>query len=337
VTSPLPFRGEAWVTRQCYAVAGIGWHRHLCREAEAYIIMESKEEVLFRTRKRICAAKSRKGMSWQDIFSKCDKDGSGYLELSELHMAIRESLNVPENAICTYELNTLFKEMDADRSGGVNIEELLNYLTQGHRTQEEVEARAQVRIMRVRKNLKMAFQSLGKNEMSIRKLFNKLDMDSDRTLSLYEFRTFVRMELKLSFWDVCNTDLDDFFKFIDKDGRGITAEELWGFVKSSHQDKPGNFSVYQPADKSENSEARRRIKNKTHKQKLLEDSFRSTSLPNLSRMPFSPSVVSLGRSRGPTSRNSLDLSSMRFFQPEKLGMSGKEYQAFLLARRAAKV
>jgi len=279
--------------------------------------MESKEEVLSRTRRRICAAKSRKNKTWQEIFAKCDKDGSGYLEEAELNLAIRESLGVPENAICDYELKTLFREMDADRSGGVNIEELLNYLTQGFRTPEEIQARAQVRIQRVRKNLKMAFQSLGKNEMTIRKLFNKLDMDSDRTLSFYEFRTFVRMDLKLSFWDVCNTDLEDFFKFIDKDGHGITVEEMYGFVKSSHQDKPKDFSFYSESSSTESRESRRRkLKNKTHKQKLLEDSFRSTSLPNLSRMPYTPSVVSLGRNRGPVNRSSLTIASMYFFQPE---------------------
>merc|ERR1712224_832765 len=101
-----------------------------------------------------------------------------------------------------------------------------------------------------------AFQSLGKNEMTIRKLFNKLDMDSDRTLSFYEFRTFVRMDLKLSFWDVCNTDLEDLFKFIDKDGHGITVEEMYGFVKSSHQDKPKDFSFYSESGSTESREAR---------------------------------------------------------------------------------
>merc|ERR1719409_1037387 len=89
---------------------------------------------------------------------KCDKDQSGYLYLRELTTAVRTILNVPEYGICDYELRTLFSEMDADRSGGVNIEELLNYLQQGFRTPEEIAARAQVRIQRVRKNLKTAFQ-----------------------------------------------------------------------------------------------------------------------------------------------------------------------------------
>merc|ERR1711865_1059410 len=89
-----------------------------------------------------------------------------------------------------------------------------------------------VRIQRVRKNLKTAFQTVATNESNLRKLFAKLDMDSDASLSLYEFKTFVRMNLKLSFWDVNNTDIDEFYHYLDKDGQGISVDELMSFVKS---------------------------------------------------------------------------------------------------------
>jgi len=257
-------------------------------------------------------------MSWQDVFGKCDKDQSGFLDYTEFSEAVRSSLNVPENAICDYELRTLFNEMDADRSGGVNIEELLIYLAQGFRTPEEIAARAQVRIQRVRKNLKAAFQTVASNEMSIRKLFSQLDMDADCSLSLYEFRTFVRMNLKLSFWDISNTDIDDFYKFLDRDGRGISVDELITFVRQNNAERPKEFS-FQPLtkDSSTDSLRRRQLKKKTYKQQLLEDSFRSTSTPNLSRLPYTPSVVSLGRNYAPTTRNVISMSAKMFFSPGK--------------------
>lgn len=277
--------------------------------------MEPRAEVLARTRRRINAARGRLHKSWQDVFGKCDKDQSGYLDFNELLEAVRTSLNVPENAICDYEMRTLFNEMDADRSGGVNIEELLNYLSQGFRTPEEINARAQVRIQRVRKNLKTAFQNLSSNELSIRKMFAKLDMDSDCTLSMYEFKTFVRMNLKLSFWDVCNTDIEDFYKYLDKDGHGISVDELIGFVRSNSSERPAEFSFLElkgPLPK-------KLVRKKTYKQTLLEDSFRSTSMPNLSRLPYTPSVVSRGRDFAPTGRSCLSMSAQMFFNPGKVG------------------
>jgi len=281
--------------------------------------MESKEEICARTRRRICAAKNRLAKSWQEVFAKCDKDQSGYLDLQEFTFAVRNALSVPENALCDYELRTLFNEMDADRSGGVNIEELMNFLTQGFRTPEQIQARAQVRINRVRKNLKTAFQSLAHNEMSIRKLFSKLDFDGDKTLSMYEFKAFVRHDLKLNFWDICNTDCEDFFKYLDRDGGGaIDVEELLSFVKTNHGDRAKDYS-FCPSNMSQSLSGMRKKTKKTYKQLLLEDSFRSASLPNLSRLPYTSSVVSLGRDYAPTNRSCLQLSAKMFFTPEKVG------------------
>lgn len=272
--------------------------------------MESKAQVLSRTRSRINAAKSRKQRSWQDVFGKCDKDQSGYLDFWELTDAVRNTLHVPENAICDYELRTLFNEMDDDHSGGVNLEELLHYLQQGFRTPQEIAARAQVRIQRVRKNLKTAFQSVASNEMSIRKLFSRLDMDGDAQLSLYEFQTFVRVNLKMTVWDISNTDLNDFYKFLDRGSAGISVDELISFVKTNNMDRPKEFSFLDMG-----SCPKKTLKKKTYKQTLLEDSFRSTSLPNLSRLPYTSSVVSLGRNYAPCGRNRYMAGAQMFFTP----------------------
>merc|ERR1711865_498946 len=150
-----------------------------------------------------------------------------------------------------------------------------------------------VRIQRVRKNLKTAFQTVATNESNLRKLFAKLDMDSDASLSLYEFKTFVRMNLKLSFWDVNNTDIDEFYHYLDKDGQGISVDELMSFVKSNSGERPKEFSFLEGL--AVDARDMRCKKKKTFKQTLLEDSFRSTSLPNLSRLPYPSTLVGMGR------------------------------------------
>lgn len=285
--------------------------------------MESSHEICARTRRRICAAKNRRFTnSWEEVFSKCDKDQSGFLDYHEFKGAVRSVLGVPENAICDYEMRTLFNEMDDDHSGGVNLEEMLNYLTQGYRRPEEIAARRAVRVERVRKNMKQAFQNVASNEMSVRKLFAKLDFDGDNTLSSHEFKAFVRRDLKLSFWDINNTDIEDFFHFLDADkSDSISVDELVAFVKTNHNNireeakanaQPQNVNLTM-ANSLRPSMARS-LKKKTYKQQLLEDSFRSTSLPDLSRMRYTSSVISLGRNYAPTGRSALNLDAQRFFR-----------------------
>jgi len=281
--------------------------------------MESKQQVLARTRRKINAAKSRLQKSWEDVFGSCDKDKSGALDYREFEEGIRTMLNIPLNAICQYDLRTVFNEIDVDSSGGVNIEELLGYLTKGYRTPEEIASRAQVRIERVRRCLKMAFQTLATNDATLKKLFAKLDMDGDSSLSLYEFRTFVRMDLKLSFWDVNNTDAEEFYRNLDADNNNsVTVEELIAFVRTNNTARNKHFSfMTEPLTPTgQNSRpSSRQSKRKTFKQTLLEESFRSASMPDLSQMRYTASVVSRGRERMPATRSSLSKDSQMFFDP----------------------
>merc|ERR1712048_1372316 len=105
------------------------------------------------------------------------------------------------------------------------------------------------------------------------------------------------MNLKLTFWDVNNTDVEDFYKYLDKNETGISVDDLITFVKNNHTDRPNQFSFMEMPSSPQSK--KRLIKKKTYKQQLLEDSFRSTSLPNLSRLPYTSSVVSLGRNSAP--------------------------------------
>lgn len=273
--------------------------------------MEERKEVLARTRSRICSVKNRKGKSWEDVFDQCDKDNSGFLDYNELEGAVRKSLGISDNVIRNYELKMLFQEMDGDESGGVSIEEFLDYVQQGHRTPEQVAAQAKVRIQRARKYFRIAFQGLSGNAINMRKLFAKLDIDGDHCLSLFEFTNFVRTKLNLSFWIVNNSDLVEFFKHLDGNGNGsVSFDELFSFVKNN-QLQPKDFSFLPTIQQRD--QVRGGCRMKTYKQRLLEDSVRSVSLPNLSRLPYTPSVVGLGRSAAPSGRNALRKSAQLFF------------------------
>lgn len=266
--------------------------------------MEDRKEILARTRNRIFVVKSRRGKSWESVFDKCDKDQSGYLDYNELHSAVRSGLIIPEKVIQNYELRILFDEIDVDGSGGVSIEELLQYLQQGYRTPQEIAAKADVRIQRVRKNLKLAFSGISSNEMSIRKMFTKLDLDGDSSLSLYEFKKFVRTTLSMSTYEITNTDLEDFYKFLDTNGGGISVDELIAFVRNNRLDRPKSDSFLPAIQVGRSHQKRGGVRMKTYKQRLLEDSAigRSVSLPDLSRLPYTSSIVGLGRNARPMVR-----------------------------------
>lgn len=279
--------------------------------------MESRGTVLANTRRKINAAKSRLQKSWEDVFGSCDKDKSGSLDYREFEEGVRTILNLPANAVCHNDLRTIFNEIDVDGSGGVNIEELLGYLTKGYRTPEEIASRAQVRIQRVRRALKMAFQNLATNDAALKKLFYKVDMDGDSSLSLYEFKTFVRMDLKLSFWDVNNSDAEEFYRHLDaNNANGVTVEELIAAVRTNSTSRTKHFSfTAEPLTPTNSRPSSRQSKRKTFKQTLLEESFRSASMPDLSKMRYTASVVSRGRERMPATRSSLSKDSQMFFDP----------------------
>eukprot|EP00747_Dinoflagellata_sp_TGD_P063892 gnl/TRDRNA2_/TRDRNA2_153650_c3_seq1.p1 gnl/TRDRNA2_/TRDRNA2_153650_c3~~gnl/TRDRNA2_/TRDRNA2_153650_c3_seq1.p1 ORF type:complete len:286 (-),score=66.33 gnl/TRDRNA2_/TRDRNA2_153650_c3_seq1:95-952(-) len=276
--------------------------------------MEREEDVLNRCRRVLNAVKFRSGKSMEEMFKAIDANNSGSLDFRELLFAVRNVLNVHQTTICDYDLKTLFTAMDKDGSGEVSLEELFEYLAKGPRRPEDEAAKMQQRIQRVRKNLRIAFGRLDKNEASIRRLFNALDVDGTGRLSEWEFEEFVRIDLKMSRWDIQSGDLKEFYFALDSDGDGIDVEELLAYIrkKDTKDDYNGQFSfcILTPGPKVQK-------KRKTYLQQLVEENNRiagssrtsptmSSShgkLPTLSRptsMPelrYTPSFVNTGRTR----------------------------------------
>eukprot|EP00913_Durusdinium_trenchii_P002258 g2085.t1 len=122
--------------------------------------------VLLRVRQRINAAKNLKDYSWQQLFAFCDRDKSGTLDWKEFKHLARETLGVPQEAVCDADLRQLFRRLDQveDRpglglKGGelVDLSELLHYLARGEMEPAVLQARAKQRVERVRRNIMMAF------------------------------------------------------------------------------------------------------------------------------------------------------------------------------------
>jgi Ca2+-binding EF-hand superfamily protein len=259
--------------------------------------METDEQVLARVRRRLNAAKARSSLTLEQLFNACDKNQSGTLDISELKYAVRVVLKVPPATVCEHEIKILFNFMDRDKaghyldkSGGVDLAELFEYLAHGSKGNVDEAKHKAKRLQRVHKNIQMGFQQLrlrDKGEMAVRKLFSKLDMDGEGKLSLFEFSTFVRHGLKLSRWDVMNEDLMQFYKHLDKNGDGVDVDELIYFIRTSDKDMGQEYSF------SHNLHSPKVEKKKTYRQQLQE--LRpSSSTPNLS----------FGRSNSPRPQSS---------------------------------
>mmetsp|Transcript_46743 Transcript_46743/g.109024 ORF Transcript_46743/g.109024 Transcript_46743/m.109024 type:complete len:289 (+) Transcript_46743:74-940(+) len=264
--------------------------------------LESQDEVLSRVRRRLNAARVQKGMSWESLFKECDANNSGTLDWKEMKSMARKVLGVPSQTVCEYELKVLFCEIDRDASGSIDVAEMLEYLQHGARRPEDEAARLEVRIERVRRNVQMAFQKLGNSEAEIRNLFKLVDMDDSCRLSQYEFNFFVRHDLGMSRWHIKNSDLDDFYHYLDRDGDGIDINELLGYVKQARKNKDalGAQAFY----KGPSGMPISRRKRKTFKEELEEGFRKSDSQPHLRLgMPF----AGLGRDRPPTTRSAVNL------------------------------
>eukprot|EP00929_Paragymnodinium_shiwhaense_P015982 TRINITY_DN12408_c0_g1_i1.p1 TRINITY_DN12408_c0_g1~~TRINITY_DN12408_c0_g1_i1.p1 ORF type:complete len:340 (-),score=67.87 TRINITY_DN12408_c0_g1_i1:73-948(-) len=259
--------------------------------------LESDGDIVSRVRRKINAARMRSNQSWEELFMVADKNRDGIVTYSELSRLVRDKLKLPTQTIPEFELKMLFQDVDQDGSNTVDIAELFEYVQHGKKRPEDEAARLKQRLRRVQKTLAMAFQKLntGQNEADMRKLFKKLDMDASNRLTLYEFNTFVRMDLKLSRWDVRNGDVTDFFNFLDRNRDGIDVYELMAYIAKNEKDraKVGAHCFYEAPDMPK---AR---KMKTYRQQLHDGIRRSESLPALNlRPPF----VSLGRNSRPTTR-----------------------------------
>lgn len=71
------------------------------------------------------------GQDWQMLFRQLDADGSGTLELEELRSAVRRTLRISPMDIDDDTIVSLFGMLDEDGGGELGMEELIAFLEQG--------------------------------------------------------------------------------------------------------------------------------------------------------------------------------------------------------------
>jgi hypothetical protein len=72
------------------------------------------------------AAGSERG--WSALFRSYDTDGNGELDEEELLRAVRRDLRIPEHELSRADLSRLFSMIDADNSGAISSDELVDFM-----------------------------------------------------------------------------------------------------------------------------------------------------------------------------------------------------------------
>eukprot|EP00930_Biecheleria_cincta_P069742 TRINITY_DN57448_c0_g1_i1.p1 TRINITY_DN57448_c0_g1~~TRINITY_DN57448_c0_g1_i1.p1 ORF type:complete len:279 (-),score=53.58 TRINITY_DN57448_c0_g1_i1:20-856(-) len=278
--------------------------------------METTAEIVSRARRRLVGAKSRQQLSWKEIFSTVDQDASSTLDFKELKAVVRDALHLPETTLSDHDLAILSAEIDKDGSGSLDLTEFLEFVARGPKRPEDEVKLLQLKTGRVQRNLRIGFQRFQATAKEASSIFSSMDREDDGKLSFYEFSSFVRRELKLTQWDVFESDLKTFYKSLDENGDGIDAQEFFSFLRRNNKNKgKGAFTFM------DDSEIRHVRKKPLFKDQLLSALPKSHSSPSLSSLAPdspssrpgsspsaknmfspSPSFVNLGRTRPPMVR-----------------------------------
>jgi len=173
-------------------------------------------------------------MTWDKVFAAADADKSGALDVKELKQAVRTALRITPETLPDYDLQVLFDAIDDDKSGSVEMQELLEYVSHGSKRPDDDSALLQKKTARVRRNLNLAFRKYTASHAAITELFANIDAGGDGKISLIEFLYFCRHNLRLTQYDVGDIELKQFYKSMDRNGDGVDAEELLGFIKEQH-------------------------------------------------------------------------------------------------------
>mmetsp|Transcript_106864 Transcript_106864/g.189916 ORF Transcript_106864/g.189916 Transcript_106864/m.189916 type:complete len:280 (+) Transcript_106864:96-935(+) len=279
--------------------------------------METNAEVVSRARRRLVGAKRLQKQSWEELFSAFDKDRSHALDLKELKTVVREGLLIPQHSLCDHDLAVLFAEIDGNGGGSIDLTEFLTFVARGPKPENHDEMMFAKRTGRVQRNLRVGFQKYSSNDNAIAQLFDHMDKEDDGKISLHELTSFIRKDLKLSQWDIFNSDLKTFYKSLDEDGDGIDIQEFVNFIQHNNRKKGKQFAATdgfgfgKPVRKHSTyrSQLLRQL-SPAHSTSSLPDatsrpgsstSSMSSSASTIS-MASSPSFVNLGRTRPPIVR-----------------------------------
>mmetsp|Transcript_23453 Transcript_23453/g.54673 ORF Transcript_23453/g.54673 Transcript_23453/m.54673 type:complete len:410 (-) Transcript_23453:94-1323(-) len=98
-------------------------YRDATLDPEAFKVLQNKI--------KSAAYTGAKGQELPVLFSRFDTDGSGELEFDEVERALRHTLKIPKYLVSDDEIQKVCDVLDADGSGAVSVDELLNFVTSG--------------------------------------------------------------------------------------------------------------------------------------------------------------------------------------------------------------
>jgi Ca2+-binding EF-hand superfamily protein len=173
------------------------------------------------------AAYTDGGTNWEKLFREQDKDRSGQICWSEFYSMCRRVLKVTESED---HLNRVFKSLDIDGSGDVELEEFIQFVN------DPVE--------RMRNRIRQALEGVGAKQ-----LFLKHDADCTGQLGWDEFLRMCRGDLKLL---DSEAHLRMAFRAVDNDDSGqVSLSELVGFLYLP-RDKPAIATEVKVATAADN-------------------------------------------------------------------------------------
>jgi len=138
---------KAWlVDRDCMQIttaSGLELDSHMSNKKNAGLKGPKRRKPLEprmvdKVRERL--QKAAQGREIGELLGQFDRDGSGQLEEIEVRRALRDSLKIPKYAISDPEISSLCALLDADGSGSVSIQELIEFIGEEREPEETPEA-----------------------------------------------------------------------------------------------------------------------------------------------------------------------------------------------------
>ncbi|CAE7396377.1 cysK [Symbiodinium sp. CCMP2592] len=144
---------------------------------------------------------------------------------------LREKLRIPDTTLPDHEIQVVFCEIDLDKTGAISGPEFSKFVSRGPLNPEEEAKLFAVRVKRVHRNLRLGFRNYKTDDAAVRRLFDRIDRGGDGRISMHELMGFVREDLKLTKWDVFESEMKAFYKSMDDNGDGLDANELVKFIR----------------------------------------------------------------------------------------------------------
>lgn len=179
---------------------------------------------------RICkrlqaAAYTKGGINWEKTFQRHDKSNDGSLQLHEFRTAVRKELKLTPADLVDSDLSMLFRLIDTNRSGAIDVDELLAFVDK-HASADAASGGMGLHsdvLDRMRNRLRMADREQGGVDWE--RVFGTYDRFGAGGLPLAEFRCVLRRELALTAKDISDASVRAVFESFAASPQSIIGVE----------------------------------------------------------------------------------------------------------------